>query len=562
MAKTEPIRKPNRQELFEEIERLRHEVGTLRAQSCPASSEPSAPGPHPSKDTPPADFFRRVLDGLPAQAAVLGTDLRYLYINPAALGDSELRRWIIGRNDHEYCRRRNRDPAVAVERDHWRRRAIAERRTLAFEEEIITPDGETRYYLRLHSPLIGPDGSVDQLIAYGLDITERKQLELQLQQVQRLEAVGQLAGGVAHDFNNLLTTILGYAQILGQQLPQNSPGQHCAQEIEGAGQRAALLVRQLLAFSRKQVLQVRLFDLNRILTAMQGLLHSTLGENVDLRLELSPVSMALRADPLQMEQVVLNLAVNARDAMPRGGAFSITTSTVEEAPKEGDKGHEGRHHLLTVTDSGCGMDTATLQKIFEPFFTTKELGKGTGLGLSTVYGIVQQSEGQIRVTSTEGKGTTFEIFLPAVDKVLPEDHEKPREPVSPGSETVLVAEDESSVRELVCEMLRSVGYRVLEAVDGREALEVAATHDGPIHLLATDVVMPLMGGLELAQILLRQRPKTRVLFMSGYAHDDAARRDLEDAPFIAKPFRPYDLREKVREVLDTEDPAQAVESLK
>ena len=541
----------SRQQLLDEVQRLRQELATLR-QGADSHAEESS--------LLPPGFHRQVLEGLPAQIAVFDSRHRYLYVNPASISDPERRRWLLGRTDLEYCERYGRDPAIAHQRNLWRQRCLDEGRSVGFEEEITTVEGEKRIFLRLHSPLLGEDGQVEMVIGYSMEVTDHKTLEHRLQQMQKLEAVGQLAGGLAHDFNNLLTSILGYSQILGEQLEEGSRSQNCAREITRAGQRAARLVGQLLAFSRQQMLQVRHLDLNPTIQGLEGVLRSSLGENIELRLDLAPYPMMVRVDPQQLEQVLLNLAVNSRDAMPEGGSFTLRTRTVDEPTDVEGSVLKGRFHCLTVLDTGLGMDSATRAQIFEPFFTTKETGQGTGLGLSTVYGIVQQSKGQIAVKSRLGEGTQFEIYLPTVSAALlstTSPPERPREesqPLTRGSgETILVAEDEGGVRQLVHDMLEALGYRVLVATDGLKALHIASVHRGPIHLLLTDVVMPRMGGIELAQTLHQESPETRILFMSGYTRDAAERHGLsaDDIHFLAKPFRPQELGRKVRQVLDS-----------
>ena len=552
----------SRQELLEENRRLRERL--RRFEELDPKAPPKAGDPLPA-------FVRRVLDSIPAQVAIFDGELRYLYVNPASISNPELRRWIRGRTDFEYCEYRGRNPQIAQRREEGRRQALRERRTITNEEDLPGPDGEVRRFLRVHSPVLSEDGASDLIIGYGVDITEQRDLEVQLQQVQKLEAVGQLAGGLAHDFNNLLTTILGYAQMLREQLPEGDMQWRFAGEIVTAGQRAARLVGQLLAFSRKQVLQPRVFDLTHTVQDTLNLLRSTLGDNIRLEVDIPQGThpLTIQADPIQIEQVLLNLAVNARDAMPRGGSFLLSLATVPAGTEVEGHPLTTPHRRIIATDTGCGMDEEVRRQVFEPFFTTKGPGKGTGLGLSTVYGIVEQSGGHITVLSRPGSGTTFEIYLPAAGLPAPSEGKErapgegeetePQTQATEATETVLVAEDETGVRLLTCEMLRRLGYHVLEAVDGQHALEVIEQDGDSIDLLLTDVVMPRLGGLELAQQLHRQKPELRVLFMSGYARG-AARRELADVPFLAKPFRPEDLGAKVRAVLDGESTAHDLES--
>jgi two-component system cell cycle sensor histidine kinase/response regulator CckA len=387
-----------------------------------------------------------------------------------------------------------------------------------------------------------------------LDITERKNLEEQLRQAQRIEAVGRLAGGVAHDFNNLLTAILGYSDIVLEQLPSGDRLRHYVGEIKKAGERAASLTRQLLAFSRQQVLAPLVLDLNAVVADMEKMLRRLIGEDIELVTVLGHDLARVKADPSQLEQVIMNLAVNARDAMPEGGRLSLATANflVDEAYAQRHVGLKpGPYVTLTVTDTGCGMDAETLSRIFEPFFTTKEKGKGTGLGLSTVYGVVKQSGGYIEVESEPGRGTAFRVYLPQVEESLT--NVKEREPAaapSSGAETILLVEDEESVRTLVESVLRSKGYKVIPAARGDEALALSEQYAQPIALMLVDMVMPRMSGRELARRLAPLHPETKVLFMSGYAGSSASDGLDADTHFIQKPFTSEALARKVRETLD------------
>jgi signal transduction histidine kinase len=379
---------------------------------------------------------------------------------------------------------------------------------------------------------------------------ERVQLQRDLAQAQKLEAIGRLAGGVAHDFNNVLTAILGSAELLMLDTPRGASTREELEIIRDAATRAQELIRQLLAFSARQVLQPAVIDLNALVTNVGRMLRRLLGEDLALATELAPDLGAVRADAGQVEQVLVNLAVNARDAMPDGGALTIRTMNVD-MPASADL-PDGRYVLVEVADTGIGMDAATLARVFEPFFTTKERGKGTGLGLATVYGIVRQSGGQITVTSTPGAGAVFRIHLPRVD--APVDAAREVRPVTApaaGSETILVAEDERMVRVLIRKVLEQAGYTVLLADGGAEALQLAERHAGRIHLLVTDVVMPGMNGRELARRLVEGRPDTKVLYLSGYADDAVERHGMLDpgTAFMQKPFSPSGLARRVREVL-------------
>jgi signal transduction histidine kinase len=384
---------------------------------------------------------------------------------------------------------------------------------------------------------------------------EQKQLEARLRQAHKMEAVGRLAGGVAHDFNNLLTIIRGNTDLLKDREGADAFHQKCLDQIQKASGRAVSMTRQLLAFSRMQVLQPRVLELNGVVADMGKMLPRLIGEHIEFTFSPGKDLAPVKADPGQIEQVILNLAANARDAMPNGGHLSIRTENISINEAEAAKRPpmtSGLYVRLSVTDTGHGMDEATKAHIFEPFFTTKEIGKGTGLGLATVYGIVKQSGGFIWVDSSVGAGTTFEIYLPqAAGKAGNAEPEEKAAPEHRGSETVLVVEDEAGVRELACQFLRVKGYDVLEAEGGVEALEVAGRHSGPIHLLLSDMVMPRMSGGELAAKLKAIRPEIRVAFMSGYS--EFSRGDLgkefPEAPVLQKPFSPASLVEIVREAL-------------
>jgi two-component system, cell cycle sensor histidine kinase and response regulator CckA len=393
-------------------------------------------------------------------------------------------------------------------------------------------------------------------LALVRDISERRQLEAQLQQSKKMEAVGRLAGGVAHDFNNMLAVILSYSSLLLKDLPAGDPLRGDAEEIKKAGERAASLTRQLLAFSRQQVLEPRPVHLNEIMTHMDKMLRRLIGEDVELSTRPAPNIGTVSVDPGQMEQVIMNLVVNSRDAMPRGGKLTIETARVdidETAAREHLGLKRGPHVMLAVSDTGAGMDTATQAHIFEPFFTTKEKGKGTGLGLSTVFGIVKQSGGSIYVYSEVGKGTTFKIYLPCVDgSVNPAHRETATVSTLKGTETILLVEDEEQVRNVAREVLKRNGYRVIEAKNAGEALLISERPTEDIALLLTDVVMPQMSGPELAKRLATTRPRMKVLCMSGYTDQAIVNHGFlgSGIAFLEKPFTPEALARKVREVLD------------
>ena len=380
--------------------------------------------------------------------------------------------------------------------------------------------------------------------------------EEELRHSQKMEAVGRLAGGVAHDFNNLLTAIIGYAELIATRASSNALAKQNAELIRKAGEQAAALTRQLLAFSRKQILQPKVIDLNDLVVEMEKLLRRVIGERFDLQSHPNARIGRVKADPSQIEQVVLNLGVNARDAMPKGGKLIIRTENVRldetAAPQISASLKPGDYVVLSVTDTGAGMDQETMSHIFEPFFTTKGPGKGTGLGLATVYGIVRQTGGGISVESEPGKGSTFRIYLPLV--MAPVDYTKTTlAPVekSANFETVLVVEDEEIVRELVCEVLIEQGYNVICAPDGMEALKVADDFDGTIHLLVTDVIMPQMNGHELAEKLSSRRPEMKILYVSGYSDNDIGDHGVLDPRFelLQKPFTPQTLARKIHDVI-------------
>jgi PAS domain S-box-containing protein len=436
------------------------------------------------------------------------------------------------------------------------RRKLAGESVTAYEVELIAKDGR-RVAVEVNTRLVFHNGVPIGVQGIARDVTERKLLEEQLRQSQKLEAVGQLAGGVAHDFNNLLTVIGGYTEILLRRVPPDDPQRRNLKEIKEASDRATSLTRQLLAFSRKQVLQPRVFALNTVVADLEKMLRRMIGEDIEFRTNLRAGSGNVKADPGQIEQVVMNLVVNARDAMPSGGKLTIETDNVdldETYARQHISAVAGPYVLLAVSDTGMGIDEQTRKHIFEPFFTTKETGKGTGLGLSMVYGIVKQSGGNIWVYSELCAGTTFKIYLPRVDERAEQYKHAAAAPQLPeATETVLLVEDAEMVRNLAKEVLETSGYRVLDAANGRDALLICEQSTEVIHLLLTDVVMPEMSGRELVGRLAPLYPNIRVLYMSGYTEDAIVHHGVlkEGINFIEKPFTPDSLALKVREVLET-----------
>jgi len=427
-------------------------------------------------------------------------------------------------------------------------------KALEFEDRLGF-EGQVRSYHTVKVALRDSAGAFYALCGIATDITERVQLQEQVRSMQQLEAIGRLAGGIAHDFNNLMNIVLGHAELLSAESGLTERGKEGLVQIRRAGERAAALTRQLLAFGRKQVLQPKVLNLNEIVADVQKMLSRVIGEDIELATRLHPSLAPVKADPVQMEQVLMNLAVNARDAMPHGGTLLMETNNVQLDEVDARR-HPGSPAgpcvMLTVSDTGHGMGAETLEHVFEPFFTTKEPGKGTGMGLATVYGIVTQSGGNILVSSTPGEGTTFQVYLPA-ETTLPEAHvEEPVDEVAGGTETILVVEDEPTLREIARIFLEGYGYRVLEAVDVHEALQIAKTLADPIHLLLTDVIMPGMSGRQLASQILTARPEMKIVYMSGYTDDMLAHHEIlePEVRLLQKPFDKLQLARKIRSALD------------
>jgi PAS domain S-box-containing protein len=497
-------------------------------------------------------FQAQLLDSV--GQAVIATDLagRILYWNRFA---SSLYGWgpeeVLGRQVYEIISRHGTPPEAQKAAAR-----IAADESWIGEYELKRRDGTTFPASVVISPIHDQSGALVGKVGLSYDLTPRKELEEQLRQAQKMEAVGRLAGGVAHDFNNLLTAIRGNVEMALLELTPSSPIRAELDQVRQAAETASSMTQQLLTFSRRQAHAPRVVELNRLVDNNVRLLRRLLGSAIEIETKLAPDLWPVRVDAGQVDQLLMNLAVNARDAMPRGGVLRVTTHN-HEISSDHDTGHpgvlRGRYVALTVSDTGTGIDEAVRAKIFEPFFTTKELGQGTGLGLSTVYGIVQQSGGFIEVESEPGRGSTFRILLPQVDQA---DVTVPVEEAQPapdgGGETVLLVDDQAPVRILANRLLQRLGYRVIEARDGVEALELASEFPGAIHLLLTDLTMPRMGGRDLARRLSEARPGTRVIFMSGYTDGGALPEAVGSLPaaFIAKPFTLQLLASTVRKSLD------------
>ncbi|MCC6622443.1 MAG: PAS domain-containing protein [Deltaproteobacteria bacterium] len=536
-------------------------------------------------------FLDAIIENLPAMVFLKDAkELRFVRFNrhgEELLGLS--RDELIGKNDHDFFPPEQADFFIAKDREVLRSQHLVD----VAAEPITTPRGERWLHTR-KIPILDERGEPRHLLGISIDITEQRQAEEvlreayaslerqsvmsadqlraavgqrqraeealrrteeQLRHAQKMEAIGRLAGGVAHDFNNLLSVVLSYTDLSLEQLPDSDPLREDLEQIKRAGLKASDLTRQLLAFSRQQMLQPRVLDLNEVIRNMERMLRRVIGEDIEVTIELAPDLGKVRADPSQIEQVLMNLVVNARDAMPTGGKLTIETANVlldERYASEHVGARPGPTVMLAVSDSGQGMDRATLARIFEPFFTTKEKGRGTGLGLSTVFGIVKQSEGGIWVYSEPGLGATFKVYLPMTDEAAAELPRQAQRPELSGTETILLVEDDEQVRTLAANILRRQGYTVLEARNGKEALVLATGFAKPIDLLLTDVVMPAMGGRALAEHLAASHPETRVLFMSGYTDDAVVRHGVLEAgvQFLQKPIMPELLSRRVREVLD------------
>ncbi len=495
--------------------------------------------------------FAAFMRHLPGVAFMKDREGRYVFYNEAAQGLFHLDPVdFLGKTDHEVW------PAEYADRFVANDEAVLRSKTLVEAVEAVPHRQGVHYWLIYKFPIVDDYDEVQFIGGMGIDITERRQLEDQLRQSQKMEAVGRLAGGVAHDFNNLLTVISGYGDMIMRGLTPEDPLHGCIEEVLKAASRATSLTNQLLAFSRRQVIQPKILDLNILVANMDRMLRRVIGEHIELETVLTPGLGSVKADAGQIEQVIMNLAVNARDAMSEGGKLYIRTGNVDvqHSSRLPADVRPGSYVRLTVADTGKGMDAEIMVHLFEPFYTSKATGKGTGLGLSTVYGIVKRSGGEIVVESEPGRGATFQIYLPRIVGIMDTAHAtRTQAAVLPGTETILLVEDEPGVRQLVRDMLHRLGYTTLEAGGAVDALRIFEQHHGVIDLLLTDVIMPQMSGRELASRLRAVQPSLKVLYMSGYTDDMLAHHGvLEPNVFLLpKPFAPDELGVKLREVLDT-----------
>ena len=502
-------------------------------------------------------LLQDIIDNSTALIYVKDLDGHFLLVNRhmeellranASSGVPQNRESILGKTEYDLFPKEQADAYRNSDQQ-----VLAAGKAMETEDTVQHEDG-LHSYISIKSPLRDEHGRTYAICGISTDITERKGLEVQLRESQKMEAMGKLAGGIAHDFNNLMTIITGYGGLLRTALEDNPTLREKVEEILRAGEQANSLTRQLLAFTRRQMLQPRLLDLKNVLVDMGNMLRRVVSEDIELVILSGSEPCPILADCGQIQQVILNLLLNARDATPKGGRITLAVTNLileEDGARLLAGAQPGPYVRLTVRDTGHGMDAETRARIFEPFFTTKEQGKGTGLGLATVYGIVQQSGGQIVVDSEPGRGAAFYVYFQRSEGALPEEGQAVASEPSHGSETILVAEDQDGLRTLVCEILRRNGYTVLPAEDGREALLLAAKYAGRIHLMITDLVMPKMGGREVAHALPVSHPETKVLYMSGYVDDINELLALGHA-FIDKPFTPEALLQKVRQILDRE----------
>ncbi|MEO7298320.1 MAG: MASE1 domain-containing protein [Verrucomicrobiota bacterium] len=498
------------------------------------------------------EFFRLISETMTDMVAVLDLKGNRIYNSPSyslLLGNTDS---LVGTNSFAEI---HPDDQATIKRifDETVSTGVGKRAEFRF----VRQDGSIRFVESQASVITNRSGKPEKIVVVSRDITDRLSFETRLRQSQKMEAIGRLAGGISHDFNNLMQAIIGYSGLLLQRLPDSDANRDTIVQIEKSADRASALTGQLLAFSRKQVLQPKIFSLDSTVADVHKLLRRLIGENIQI-LTRTGQSGHVCADPGQIEQVVLNLSLNARDAMPNGGTLRIETNNEHlAAGKDGfsEEFQPGDYVRLSITDTGTGMSDEVKSHLFEPFFTTKSVGKGTGLGLSIVYGIVRQSGGEITLESDLGRGTTFHVFLPRVDQPLTDSNPFPKQPSlqeTTGSETILLVEDEEIVREMLAEIIRGRGYVVLEARNGNQALELASQQSEPLHLLITDMMMPEMNGSDLARRLLSVRPSLPVLYISGYSDDEARQLGNFQGPaeFLQKPFRPDAILTRIREILD------------
>jgi len=499
--------------------------------------------------------FRRLVSGIPDAVIMTDTEARITFWNEAAtkiLGYSKDD--VVGKKVHEFLIPTDKKEEFEKALDEFQQTGNAPVFGKRIESTLFRKDGvEVPVEFSLSSLKITNQWYA---IAIVRDLTDRKLLEEQLLQAQKMEAIGKLAGGIAHDFNNLLTVINGYCEILLHKLKPGDPFYKEIEQIYKAGERAGTLTNQLLAFSRKQIIKPRIVNLNAAIKNTEKMIRRIIGEDIEFRIHLDAKIKNIKIDPAQLDQVIMNIVVNARDAMPKGGKLIVETNNVEL--KNFPKQHynfikPGQYVVLSISDTGIGMDKETQRHIFEPFFTTKGQGKGTGLGLSTVYGIVKQNRGYITVYSEPGKGTIFKIYFPVAVGEMDSGYQREFPDAGlRGTETILLVEDENNVRELAKGILTEYGYRVLEAGDGEQAIRVAKKHAGEFHLLLTDVIMPRMSGGELALRIKKMNPKVKIIYMSGYTNNAITQHGIlkDEIEFIQKPFSPQELLVKVRHVLN------------
>lgn len=495
-------------------------------------------------------LLRAVVEGTSDAVYVKDRAGKYLLFNQSAAREVGMSvEEVLGKDDRSvYC---DESASIVMEND----RTVMESGAVCSVEEHLTVAGTPRVFQAVKAPYLDDAGAVIGVVGVSRDISEQRSLEEQLRQSQKMDAIGRLAGGVAHDFNNLLTIISGHSELLHDLPGATEADRESTAAIRAACDRATSLTRQLLGFSRQTMLQPRVLDLNDVVTETGKMLQRLIGEDIQFSTVLAPDLSRVKVDPGQLDQVLMNLAVNARDAMPRGGVLTLETANIvlsDDYVSTHLDCKSGPHVVLIMTDTGCGMSREVQARIFEPFFTTKEAGKGTGLGLAMVFGIVRQSGGCIHVYSEPERGTTFKIYLPAVEEEVADREQAREQSALHGTETVLLVEDDHGVRGLAVKGLERFGYSVISAPDGIEAIKIAESIERPLDLLLTDVVMPNMGGAELADILQGRNPALKVLFTSGYTDDAVVRHGLLEAHvhFIQKPYTPRALAQKIREVLD------------